>query len=328
MADTTRRPKAVRTQDSAVTIEAAPPQEADASLETLEPPAAPKRGFSWFSALSAVLGAILSLAIGLWIDALVRDLFARAPVLGWIGLGLAAALALLVIGLVWREIAAIRRQAHVDGLRDRAAEAVEADDRSRAVGVVRELVRLYGRRPETASGRAKLKEIQNDVIDGAALIGLTEDYLMAALDKDGLRLVTQAAQRVSIVTAVSPRAIIDVGYVLFESVRLVRTLSELYGGRPGLFGFLRLARSVIAHLAVTGGIAVGETFLHQVLGTGLASRISARLGEGVLNGFLTARIGLAALDLCRPLPFSDRTRPTLNRVMSAIMSSSETKETA
>jgi uncharacterized membrane protein YcjF (UPF0283 family) len=28
-----------------------------------------------------------------------------------------------------------------------------------------------------------------------------------------------------------------------------------------------------------------------------------RLGEGVINGLLTARIGIAAMDLCRPLAF-------------------------
>ncbi|MNW13463.1 hypothetical protein D3C71_2114250 [compost metagenome] len=40
-----------------------------------------------------------------------------------------------------------------------------------------------------------------------------------------------------------------------------------------------------------------------MLGHGLASKLSARLGEGVINGLMTARIGIAAMDLCRPMPF-------------------------
>ena len=93
----------------------------------------------------------------------------------------------------------------------------------------------------------------------------------------------------------SPRAIVDVAFVIFAAVRLLRTLARIYGGRPGLFGFLRLAKAAFNHLAVTGGMAVGDSLMQQVLGLGLAARISAKLGEGVLNGLMTARFGLAAL---------------------------------
>ena len=90
---------------------------------------------------------------------------------------------------------------------------------------------------------------------------------------------------------------------------LVRAMAELYGGRPGRIGMLRLMRDVVAHLAVTGSIAMGDSLVQQVLGHGLASKLSARLGEGVINGLMTARIGIAAMDLCRPMPFRALKRP-------------------
>ena len=40
------------------------------------------------------------------------------------------------------------------------------------------------------------------------------------------------------------------------AVRLLRRISTIYGGRPGLLGFLRLARAAFSHLAVTGGVAI------------------------------------------------------------------------
>ncbi|HBT70117.1 MAG TPA: TIGR01620 family protein, partial [Agrobacterium sp.] len=52
------------------------------------------------------------------------------------------------------------------------------------------------------------------------------------------------------------------------------------------------------------------------LGHGLASKLSARLGEGVINGLMTARIGIAAMDLCRPLPFRAVKRPGIGDFMS------------
>jgi putative membrane protein len=58
-------------------------------------------------------------------------------------------------------------------------------------------------------------------------------------------------------------------------------------------------------------MAAGDSLIQQMLGHGIAAKLSQRLGEGVLNGLLTARLGLAAIDLTRPLPFNALPRPAL-----------------
>jgi putative membrane protein len=132
---------------------------------------------------------------------------------------------------------------------------------------------------------------------------LAEKYILRKKDAEARAIILGASKRVAAVTAISPRALIDVLYALIESIRLIRKLATLYGGRPTGLGMVRLFRTVAGHLAITGGVALTDSVVQQLIGHGLAARLSARLGEGVVNGLLVARIGLAALDVCRPLPY-------------------------
>jgi putative membrane protein len=149
---------------------------------------------------------------------------------------------------------------------------------------------------------------------------------MGPLDIEARRLVSVAAQRVSVVTAISPRALIDVLFVAAAAVRLVRQLALLYGGRPGALGMIRLMRHAIAHLAITGGMAASDSMIQQVLGHGIAAKLSQRLGEGILNGLLTARLGLAAIDVTRPLPFTALPRPALGDLAKDLLRKKDGEE--
>jgi putative membrane protein len=177
--------------------------------------------------------------------------------------------------------------------------------------VVADLIKIAHQNPRLARARVALSSHADEIIDGADMIKLAERELMSPLDMEARRLVSVAAQRVSVVTALSPRAAIDVLFVLAAALRLIRQLARLYGGRPGALGMIALARQVVAHLAITGGMAASDSLVQQVLGHGIAAKLSQRLGEGILNGLLTARLGLAAIDVTRPLPFNALPRPVL-----------------
>ncbi len=296
-----------------VSVEPDEALEAEAMAALDAAPALPRarRRFSFGKLLIVALGAIVSLAFGLALDALVRDLFARADWLGWLALGVSIAALVGLLGVVGREVRGVLRLNVVERERRDGAEAFRTDDERKARAVVARLVSILSGRPDTAAGRERLRATADDVIDGRDMIALAERELLLPLDAKARALVLASSKRVSVVTAVSPRAIVDLAFVLFETVRLIRMMSELYGARPGTIGLVRLTRDVLAHLAVTGSIAVGDSLVQQVVGHGLATRLSAKLGEGVVNGLLTARVGLAAMDLCRPLPFLSVQRPKI-----------------
>jgi putative membrane protein len=274
-------------------------------------PIAVRRRFGWGTLFWTATAGLVVLGSGLAIVKLIEDLFARSESLGWLGLGFAAAAGLALAIVTGREVFGLMRLAAIEKLHARAAAVIASDDRAESRAIVNDLLNLAHQNPHLARARATLTEHAGDIIDGADMIRLAERELLTPLDQEARRIVSVAAQRVSVVTAVSPRALFDVLFVFVAALKMIRQLARLYGGRPGALGMISLLRHVIAHLAITGGMAAGDSLVQQVLGHGIAAKLSQRLGEGVLNGLLTARLGLAAIDVTRPLPFTALPRPAL-----------------
>ena len=293
----------------------------------VEAPTLPaQRGFRWGTVFWSALGGLTVLGVGLGVTRLIEDLFARSESLGVLGLAFALIAALAFVVVVTREAVGLIRLATIEKLHLRAAEVLASDDRAESRAVVQDLLKVAHQNPHLARARATLQSHADDIIDGADMIRLAERELMTPLDQEARRLISSAAQRVSIVTAVSPRALVDVLFVFAASLRLIRQLARLYGGRPGALGMIRLMRHVISHVAITGGMAASDSLIQQVLGHGLAAKLSQRLGEGVLNGLLTARLGLAAIDVTRPLPFTALPRPALTDLAKDLLRKRDAEE--
>lgn len=299
---------------SADAVEEASEAGASIEAEISEPDrvaASPKAGLAHLLTRVAAIsfGLLVSLALGLWVDHLVRELFATQPWLGGVGLALAAALGLALIGLIIHEYLGLRRLARLGKLHRQAERALLADRPQDGAKVLDEVLALYAATPRLARAREQVLADRSALFDGGEYVRLADRVMMAPLDAEARALTAASARRVALVTTVSPRALVDIGFVLYESIRLGGAIARLYGARPGLIGTLRLTGAVLQHLAVTGGLVLTDGVVEQLVGQGLAARLSARLGEGVVNGLMTVRVGIAAMRVVRPLPYATSTPP-------------------
>ncbi|MFK4651377.1 putative membrane protein [Bradyrhizobium japonicum] len=301
------------------TIQITPEHDPQALPVPIEAALPARRGFPWGTLFWSGLGGLTLLGTGLGVVRLIEDLFARSETLGFVGLAFAFVTSLALAVVIGREAFGLARLATIEKLHARAAAVLASDDRKESRVIVQDLLKIAHQNPQLARARATLESHTGEIIDGADMIRLAERELMSPLDAEARRLVSSAAQKVSIVTAVSPRAAIDVLFVFVAALRLIRQLAFLYGGRPGALGMIRLLRHVIAHLAITGGMAASDSLVQQMLGHGIAAKLSQRLGEGVLNGLLTARLGLAAIDVTRPLPFAALPPPKLSDLATDLL---------
>jgi putative membrane protein len=332
MTERPRKPAAFRLDDPdvIVTTPEQPPMRGRGVVVTPDPepalpvpveaiPLPPRRRWRWGTLFWSACGGLVLLGLGMSVAHLIQDLFSYSDGLGYLGAVLAALAVVALIVVIARETLGLLRLATVERLHARASEILINDDRTAGRAVVRELLSFERSTPHLARARADLETHLTEIIDGANLIRLAEREIMAPLDVQARRMVSAAAKRVSLVTAVSPRAAVDLLFVLYTALSLMRRLARLYGSRPGTLGMIRVFRLVLSHLALTGGMAAGDSLISQMLGHGVAARVSARLGEGVLNGLLTARLGLAAIEVTRPLPFAALPPPALNDLAGELL---------
>jgi putative membrane protein len=277
-----------------------------------------RKGFAWGGVLLAAALGLAGIGAALWMERLVAELIARHDWIGWAAVGLLGAAVVALCMIILREAAGLFRLGRLGRLRHEADEAARQLDKPLALDVTHRLKRLYHGRADMAWGLNRLAEHEHDIMDAAELLRLDERTLVAPLDPLARAIVAASAKRVSVVTAVSPAALIDMLFVAAENLRMLRKLATLYGARPATLSLMKLARMVISHIVLTGGIAIGDDVIQQLIGHGLTARLSARLGEGVFNGALTTRIGIAAIDVCRPLPYVEASRPRFREMVMEV----------
>lgn len=312
MSLTPRQEPLILDVDTAPLPEVPTPADAPEVPEPGEMPAAEQalhaaaRGMGWGlgRVALALTGALVVLLLGIAAQDFVAALFARADALGWLAMALLAALAVVVLLAVLREGAGLARIRRIDGIRVRAEDAQGTVSPDPARGVAAEITGLYAGRPGFEARRRSIETAIAEVSDGPDLLGIVERQALTPLDAEAARAVSRAARTVAATTALLPMPLIDVVAVLTINLGMIRRIAEVYGGRAGWLGSWRLMRAVAGHLVATGAISATDDLLGPMLGGGLLGRLSRRFGEAAVNSALTARVGTAAIAVCRPMPFA------------------------
>ena len=307
------------------------PAEAPPVPETLEP-AATGQAMSTVAALASrpvsrlarwfwtLLFALITTVASVAAWNFVTNLVSQNLYLGY-AVATLFALFIAVVGMiVIKELSAFARLGRIDRIQLAADAAIASEDLTAARVVVKDLTKLYASRDDTKWGRDRLKDREADMFDASALIALADHELLGSLDAAARREVEAAARQVATVTALVPLALADVVAALGSNIRMIRRIAEIYGGRSGTLGSWRLTRAVLSHLVATGAVAVGDDMLEPILGGSILGKLSRRFGEGLVNGALTARVGVAAIEVCRPLPFAPGKRPSVRSIVKTALS--------
>ena len=271
---------------------------------------------SWLARLfwSALVSLILFVTGVAALD-FVMALLERNIWLGRVALGLVAVVCGTLLVIAARELASLVRLGRIDRLRSEAEHLAEHGTLEEVRAFEHQLTRFYRGRADLRWGLQELAARRDDVTDPPSKLAQVETALLTTLDEQAVHQIEAAARQVATATAIVPLALADVVVALTANIRMIRQIAHIYGGRSGAAGAWRLTRAVAAHLVATGAVAVGDDLIGSIAGGGVLSKLSRRFGEGIINGALTARVGVAAMEVCRPMPFQAVQRPRVTALV-------------
>jgi putative membrane protein len=294
------------------------PLEAPPPPVLLEPAGVPQSRRPW---LRLFFGAGVVLLVGwLGVEAydFVAGLLARSPILGVGFAVLLALVALGAIGALGRELADLRRLERAERLRLTGERLIASEAHGQADAYVEQLERMYRGRADLAEPLARFRRQTSDALNDGEQLRLFARMVLAPVDRQARRLVIRGARDIGALTALSPLGLLDSAIVLWRTLAMLRALARLYGVRPGPVASIRLLRRTLAHVLAAGvGELVSDAAV-EAAGASLLSVISSRIGQGAVHGLLAARLGLAAVQICRPLPFVEGELPSMKQLRAEL----------
>jgi putative membrane protein len=282
--------------------------------------------FRWLPWLASSLSALLVMWISLQTWQMITGFFAQSAWLGWLASVLGVIAAISLIAIIVREATGLFRLRKLEALQDQAARALNLNDQPAAMATVADLTSLYDNRSDLTLPLQRFRAQNNGIMDSSDRIRLLDRNVLQPLDVQARTIITKRTRRIALLTAVIPAPALDVLLVAAQNFAMLREIAYVYGGKPSSLSTIRLARMVMSHLAIAGGLAMSDSLLQNLIGKGLLGRISSRFGEGTLNGILTARIGVAAMEVCRPIPKDSSSRAELVSVIKEALSFGSTQD--
>ena len=171
-----------------------------------------------------------------------------------------------------------------------------------------DVVEAFGQWKQRAASFTSAKDVKSAYSD---LI------LEPFIDKKAVKIISASSLQTAAFVATSPFVFTDMLFVFASNLRMTSRIAECYGMELGLSVRWQIYKTVSRNMMMSGGAEL-LTDMASPLGVGLIGKFSARIGQGMLGGLYAARLGVKVAELCRPVEFTDKNRPSTSVVFKSI----------
>jgi putative membrane protein len=242
--------------------------------------------------------------------------------LGWTGF--IAGLSVFGIARIGREILALRKLRYHFSLQQQAEAIIERN----SVGQAESFCGGLANKGTATVDREALAAWKNQIHSAhsdAEVFALYDNIVMKKQDKLALDVISNYSSQSAVLVAISPLALADMLLVAWRSLKMVDELSVIYGVELGYWARIRLFKSIVKNMAFAGATELAIESGLDLLSTSVATKLSARAGQGIGVGILSARFGIQALTLLRPLPWYPDQALKLGHVRKQIIEQVKTR---
>jgi len=235
---------------------------------------------------------------------------------------------ILIISLVsaasmmaWRAYQNILTLRTVSALQAEGKQLISANGHGDATRYINQIAQFYIHRPDIKSRLDRFYAILNDSHHDQDVCALFSKEVMSEIDQQAYAIVVQRSKETALMVMFSPVPLLDVILTLWRNIKMIRDIATLYGGRPQFLGSIALVTSVVQNLIYADVSEIVADSVAEIFGSSMISVMSAGAAQGLGSGVMTARVGLQAMQSCRPLPFAEEEKPRLKEIRWEIVSS-------
>lgn len=275
----------------------------------------PRNGRLW--KISTAIAAFGGLVVWQTVDSVLTAIRSS----DWLSVGWSAfiaGLAAVGVGALCKELWHLRKLKRHFSIQEQAERLILDNQVGQGEAFCHKLAEL-GDIHATNLGYQRWKNSINNSHSDAEILELYDALVLEQQDKQALDIVTRYSTEAAVLVAVSPLAMADMILVGWRSFKMVEKLADLYGIELGYWSRLKLFKAVLVNMATAGASEMVVDASFDLLSMDLAAKVSTRAGQGIGVGILTARLGIKAMALLRPLPWVEQRRVKLSQVRKHIL---------
>jgi putative membrane protein len=222
---------------------------------------------------------------------------------------------------IFKEYLSVMRLKNIDTLQERGS-VLKKNPTIDVVAYAKEIIERYENheneliRENALSLKRELPSLMYDEV-----IDRLNEKLFNPLDKLAKGSIIKYANQTALSTAISPVAFIDAILIISRSGAMVNEIATIYGYKPNFIGKILLFKKIFFVLVFASVTEILAQHSHDLVGTSIVSKFSYHAAQGIANGILTARVGVAAIKSCRPMHYKDQNEGFLKGISKKIMES-------
>ncbi|WCE28329.1 YcjF family protein [Vibrio sp. SCSIO 43137] len=239
----------------------------------------------------------------------------------WLTIGWSAfiaAVAGLGISALTRELWKIRKLRNHFSVQEQSESIINSDSIGKGKAFCEDLAaqsRIIAENPYLDRWSNAIDPSHSD----AEIIEMYDGMVVSQQDKQAKAIVAKLSTESAALVAISPLAVADILLVAWRNLKMIDKLAEIYGVELGYWSRIQLFKLVLINMAAAGATELATDAGADLLSMDLAGKLSARVAQGFGVGILTARLGLKAMSLLRPVPWNEQSRVKLGEIRKALL---------